>query len=40
MKQAYDRKKWSFVSDYAGFDVVYQNGGIYLDTDVELKKTT
>ncbi|MDN7145536.1 glycosyltransferase [Liquorilactobacillus mali] len=39
MKQAYDRKKWSFVSDYAGFDIVYQNGGIYLDTDVELKKS-
>lgn len=38
MKQAYEQKKWSFVSDYAGFDIIYQNGGIYLDTDVELLK--
>ncbi|KRL05067.1 glycosyltransferase family 32 protein [Liquorilactobacillus oeni] len=38
MEQAYEEKKWSFVSDYAGFDVVYEYGGIYLDTDVELVK--
>lgn len=36
MKQAYDQKKWAFVSDYARVDVIYQHGGIYLDTDVEL----
>lgn len=36
MKQAYDAKKWSFVSDYARLDIVYEYGGIYLDTDVEL----
>lgn len=38
MEQAYVNKKWSFVSDYARFDIIYQQGGIYLDTDVELKK--
>lgn len=36
MKQAYDVGKWAFVSDYARLDVIYQYGGIYLDTDVEL----
>lgn len=36
MKQAYDNKKWAFVSDYARVDIIYQQGGIYLDTDVEL----
>ncbi len=30
--------KWSFVTDYVRLDVVYQHGGIYLDTDVELIK--
>ncbi len=36
MYQAYKDKRWSFVSDYARLDIVYQHGGIYLDTDVEL----
>lgn len=39
MSDAYKEKKWSFVSDYARLDVVYQYGGIYLDTDVELIKS-
>ncbi len=38
MHQAYENKKWAFVSDYARLDVVYNYGGIYLDTDVELIK--
>ena len=38
MKQAYDAKKWAFVSDYVRLKVVYDYGGIYLDTDVELLK--
>lgn len=33
---AYSEKKWAFVSDYARLQVVYENGGIYLDTDVLL----
>lgn len=28
---------WAFVSDFARLKVVYDNGGIYLDTDVILK---
>lgn len=36
MKQAYESKKWGFVPDYARLDIIYNEGGIYLDTDVEL----
>lgn len=38
MYQAYRCKKWAFVPDYARFDIIYNEGGIYLDTDVELVK--
>ena len=37
--QAYDAKKYAFVSDYARFDILYEYGGVYLDTDVELIKS-
>lgn len=36
VEQAYQNKKWAFLTDYIRLDVVYQFGGIYLDTDVEL----
>lgn len=36
MYEAYQKKKWAFVPDYARLDIIYQYGGIYLDTDVEL----
>ena len=36
--QAYQAKKYAFVSDYARFDILYQYGGIYFDTDVEVIK--
>lgn len=36
VRQAYDAKKWAFVTDYIRLWVVYHHGGIYLDTDVEL----
>lgn len=39
MKEAYDAKKWGFVPDYARLDIVYEHGGIYLDTDVEMIKS-
>lgn len=35
-REAYQAKKWAFVSDYARLKIIYQHGGIYLDTDVEL----
>lgn len=37
-KEAYENKKWAFVSDYARFVILNEHGGIYLDTDVELIK--
>lgn len=36
MKEAFEHRKWAFVSDYARLDILYQHGGIYLDMDVEL----
>jgi hypothetical protein len=38
-REAYDAKKWAFVSDYARLKILYENGGIYMDTDVELVKS-
>ena len=39
MSDAYKEGKWAFVSDYCRLDVVYQEGGIYLDTDVEVVRS-
>ena len=39
VKEAYEKKMWAFVSDYARLDIIYNEGGIYLDTDVELIKS-
>ncbi len=36
VSQAYDAKKWAFVSDYARFAILYEHGGLYFDTDVEV----
>ncbi|MCI7528971.1 MAG: glycosyl transferase [Oscillospiraceae bacterium] len=38
VKEAYEAKKWAFVSDYARFKILYEEGGIYFDTDVEVIK--
>ena len=38
VKEAYEAKKYAFVSDYARFHVLYQEGGLYFDTDVEVIK--
>ena len=35
-QQAYLAQKYAFVSDYARFDVLFHEGGIYFDTDVEV----
>ena len=35
-RQAYEAKKYAFVSDYARFWILYNHGGIYFDTDVEV----
>ena len=38
VKEAYENKKYAFVSDYVRVYVLYNIGGIYLDTDVEVFK--
>lgn len=38
LNAAYEHRKWAFLTDYARLDIVYHEGGIYLDTDVELIK--
>ena len=35
-KEAYESKKWAFVSDYVRLYALYNYGGIYCDTDVEI----
>ena len=39
VKEAYNEKKYAFVSDYARLYIIYHNGGIYLDTDIEIIKS-
>ena len=39
MRQAYEARKFAFVSDFVRLKVIYDHGGIYLDTDVELLKS-
>lgn len=36
-KEAYQKKKWAFVTDYVRAFALYTVGGIYLDTDVEIR---
>lgn len=38
-REAYDAKKYAFVSDYARFYILYHHGGLYFDTDVEVVKS-
>ncbi|MBR1443080.1 MAG: glycosyl transferase [Firmicutes bacterium] len=38
VKEAYEAKKWAFVSDYVRLAVLVKYGGIYMDTDVEVLK--
>lgn len=35
-REAYQCKKYAFVSDYVRLYALYHNGGIYMDTDVEV----
>lgn len=35
-REAYAAKRWAFVSDYVRAYVLYEYGGIYMDTDVEV----
>ena len=38
-KEAYSIGKFAYVSDYARLRILYENGGVYFDTDVEIIKT-
>ena len=35
-REAYEARKYAFVSDYARFNILYEHGGLYFDTDVEV----
>lgn len=37
-RDAYAARKYAFVSDYARFYILYNEGGLYFDTDVEVIK--
>ena len=39
VKQAYQEKKYAYVSDYARINALYNLGGIYMDTDVMVYKS-
>jgi mannosyltransferase OCH1-like enzyme len=39
VKQAYEARKYAFVSDYIRFWALYEHGGIYLDTDMIVIRT-
>lgn len=38
VREAYEQRKWAFVSDYARLYALEKYGGIYFDTDVEVLK--
>ena len=38
VKEAYKHQKWAFVADYVRFYALYNDGGVYMDTDMLLKK--
>lgn len=38
VKKALDEKRWAFAADIIRMYAVYEEGGIYLDTDIELLK--
>ncbi|WP_278588087.1 glycosyltransferase family 32 protein [Limosilactobacillus pontis] len=38
VKEAYSEEKWAFVTDYVRLYAVYNYGGFYFDTDVQLVK--
>ncbi len=38
VKEAYENRKWAFVTDYVRLYALYNQGGIYMDTDVEVLK--
>ena len=38
-RYCYDNQKWAFLSDYARLVIIYEHGGIYFNTDVEVVRS-
>lgn len=38
-REAYKARNWAYVSDYVRFIKLYEHGGVYFDTDVELLRS-
>lgn len=38
LKQTIDSKKWAFAADYVRLYILYNYGGVYMDTDVDVYK--
>ena len=39
LRLLYKQKKWSFITDYVRLYSIYKEGGIYVDTDIEMVTT-
>ena len=39
VRECYKRKMWAFIADYIRHYALFNYGGVYLDTDVQLVKT-
>ena len=39
VQEAYEAKKWAFVSDYVRLYALYTQGGVYIDSDCELLRS-
>jgi mannosyltransferase OCH1-like enzyme len=38
LEKCYDKKLWAFISDYIRYKVIYEHGGVYIDTDMQILK--
>ncbi|MCC0643741.1 MULTISPECIES: glycosyltransferase [unclassified Clostridioides] len=38
LEECYKRKLWAFISDYTRIRVLYEQGGVYMDTDMQILK--
>ena len=36
LEECYKRKLWAFISDYTRIKVLYEQGGVYMDTDMQI----
>lgn len=38
LQECYKRKLWAFISDYIRLKALYEHGGVYMDTDMQILK--